>query len=126
MGFDLSITLNLLLDPMTGLPFVYGKDSSKQPYVPSNFEVPVKYRKWVQQRGSIFHYYIKDIINGDTTVPSTDIHTFLEAYPDWDTIMKSKEMYDRYDDWTETHHNDFMEALRWFDSKFYFRIEWSY
>jgi hypothetical protein len=124
MGFDLSITLNLRISPTTGLPFVYGKDFSELPYLPSDFEVPEKYRKWVKQRGHHFHFYIKGC-NKCEIIYETDVFTFLDAYPDWETVLKDIGDNSEYV-WTWNDHNDFMEALRWFDTKNNFKVEWSY
>ena len=124
MGFDLSITLNFRIDPKTGLPFVWGKDNSRMPYVPSEFEVPEKYRKWIQQRGHIFHSYIKAL---DKYGYSTDVYTFLDTYPDWDEVLKDiGPDDDDCDYWNESDHDDFREALEWFNEKSCFMVEWSY
>lgn len=124
MGFDLSITLNLRIDPKTGLPFVWGENSSRKPYVPSEFEVPERYRKWIEQRGRVFHFYITAL---DKYGYSTDVYTFLDNYPDWDEVLKDMGPdNEEYDYWTESDHDDFREALEWFRAKEYFMVEWSY
>ena len=81
MGFDLSINLNLGLDLKTGLPYVWGKNYEKIPYVQSEFEVPEKYRKWIKQRGHHFHIYIKKFDEHGHTV---DVEQFLYDYPSSD------------------------------------------
>lgn len=128
MGFDLSITLNLRIDPQTGLPFFYAKDCSKQPYVPSEFEVPEKYRKWVQRRGHHFHYYLRSI-NGNDLLYSTYVENFLEKYPEWADVKNWMTLDDEDEEsygWTEKDHDDFKEALQWFASKNNFEVSWSY
>lgn len=126
MGFDLFISLRLQIDPKTGLPFVYNSDSSRKPYDPSEFLVPEKYRKWAIQRGHVFHYYIRDLDEGE---PSASAETFLDKYPEWDDVkgmmILDGEDEDTYD-WSETDHNEFKEALEWFSSKVYFVVVWSY
>jgi hypothetical protein len=123
MGFDLIISLNLFIDPKTGLPFIWGEDNVRKPFVPSEFQVPEKYRKWIEQRGRVFHFYI----NGISETSSVDIYTFLENYPDWYEVLENMGSdRDNYDYWTKSHHDDFKEALIWFNEKKHFIIEWSY
>jgi len=120
MGFDLNITLNVWIDDKTGLPFVWGKNLDKLPYIPSDYEVPEKYRKFLKQRGHVFHFYIGGI-EGYTT----DVGTFLYHYPEWQDVldnMGGDEMYG----WTEANHDDFKEALNWLSKKGVFGITWSY
>jgi hypothetical protein len=130
MGFDLHINLNLSLDVNTGLPFVWGNNLEKKPYVPSDLEVPLKYRKWVWQRGHHFHYYIRSINESDL-LSSTNVEHFLEKYPEWADV-KNWMTLDGEDEesytWTEKDHDDFKEALKWFASKIYiyFEVSWSY
>ena len=124
MGFDLFISLKLPIDPTTGLPYVYDSDSSRKPYTPSEFIVPEKYRIWLIQRGHVFHYYIRDI---DET--SVGAESFLEKYPELEDIKESINLDGEDEDsynWLEEDHNDFKEALKWFSSKEYFSISWSY
>jgi hypothetical protein len=128
MGFDLHINLNLGLDVNTGLPFVWGNNLEKNPYVPSELEVPLKYRKWVRQRGHHFHYYIRSI-NGSDLLSSTNVEHFLEKYPEWEDVKDSMtldgEDEESYE-WREEDHNDFKEALTWFAEKSHFEVSWSY
>jgi hypothetical protein len=121
MGFDLSITLSLRINLQTGLPFVWGKDYSHQPYTPSDFEVPEKYRKWVNRGGHVFHFYIKNIDEFSTSVAS-----FLENYPEWNNVLKDMGPNGDYDYWTLADHDEFKEALEWFNTKTNFEISWSY
>ena len=123
MGFDLSITLNLHIDPKTGLPYVWGKNYEKIPYVQSEFEVPEKYRRWVQERGHHFHIYIKKFDEYGHTV---DVEQFLYEYPSWLTVKKELGDNWEYEYWTEEEHNSFKEALEWFTSKNNFVVDWSY
>jgi len=123
MGFDLSINLNLGLDLKTGLPYVWGKDYEHIPYVPSEFEVPEKYRKWIEQRGHHFHIYIKKFDAHGHTVYAEQ---FLCEYPSWLTVKKEIGDNCEYEYWTEEDHNSFKEALEWFTSKNNFVVDWSY
>jgi len=125
MGFDLYISLNLPLDSESGLPFIYDHDSSKKSYVPSEFIVPVMYRKWLRQKGHVFHYYIRTMDGTN----SSSIDHFLDVYPEWDDIKNymnlDGETEDSYN-WSEKDHTEFKEALQWFSPKIYFDISWSF
>lgn len=119
MGFDLNITLNVRIDEKTGMPFAWGKDWEQLPYVSCEYEVPEKHRKYISQRGNVFHFYIKGI-EGYTT----DVGTFLDNYPDWRQVKK--DMGEDYDYWTKADHDGFKQALKWLESKHVFGITWSY
>jgi hypothetical protein len=126
MGFDLFIKLSLLIDEKTGLPYVYDTNCSRQPYVPSDFFVPEKYRKRTQQRGHHFHYYIRDI---DENGSNTSAENFLDKYPDWEDVKRSMDLDGEDEEsygWTESDHTSFKEALQWFSSKIHFDVSWSY
>lgn len=128
MGFDLYIGLTLPMDDKTGLPYVYDIDNSRKPFDPLDFIVPEKHRERLKQRGHIFHYYVRDIIDGSDTM-NTSTAAFLEKYPDWDDIKKSMDLDGEDEesyDWSENDHNKFKEALDWLSSKEYFSISWSY
>ena len=119
MGFDINVSLIAGIDEYTGMPFVWGKNFEKLPYVPSEYEVPEKHRKYLKQRGLIFHFYIKEI-EGTTT----DVGTFLHHYPDWRQVKK--DMGEEYDYWTKADHDGFKQALKWLNEKGIFGITWSY
>jgi hypothetical protein len=120
MGFDINVCLNVWIDETTGMPFVWGKNFEKLPYVPCDYEVPEKHRKYLKQRGNIFHSYIKDI-EGYTT----DVGTFLDKYPDWRQVKKDMGADEDYG-WTKADHDGFKQALKWMESKGVFGITWSY
>jgi len=124
MGFDLTISLNLSINEDTGLPFVYGPNCERLPYVPSDFEVPQKYRKWVTQRGSVFHFYIGGYEECECM---TRAENFLDEFPEWADVLGNmgtdgEEEYG----WTEDNHYEFKEAIKWFAAKSNFTIQWSY
>jgi hypothetical protein len=122
MGFDINVCLNVWIDETTGLPFVYGKGHEKLPYVSGTYIVPEKHRKYLKQRGGIFHFYIKGI-EGYTT----DVGTFLHHYPDWRQVKKDIGADGETDyGWTKADHDGFKQALKWLDSKQVFGITWSY
>ena len=122
MGFDLTISLDLSINEDTGLPFVYGPNCERLPYVPSDFEVPLKYRKWVQRRGSVFHFYIR----GQQGY-MTSAENFLDDFPDWADVWNEmgSDGEDEYD-WTEDDHYEFKDAIAWFVAKSNFTVSWSY
>lgn len=121
MGFDLSIKLIMSIDPKTGLPYVWVGNLEKKSYVPSEYEVPEKYRKWVVQRGQHFHAYIKNFDSYETSVEN-----FYYEYPTWATVEEELGNNSEYDYWTESDHYDFKDALEWFAQKSNFMVEWSY
>jgi len=126
MGFDLTITLHLSIDPKTGLPFVYSinhpteKDYTMIPYVPSEYEVPEEHCPYLRQRGHHFHFYIGSF----TDRTSIDVEEFLNEYPKWQDVVAS--MGDTDYGWTEEDHDGFKSALLWLSSKQVFQVEWSY
>jgi len=126
MGFDLTITLYLSIDPKTGLPFVYAynhpilADLTMIPYVPSEYEIPEKHRPYLQQRGHHFHFYIESF----TERMNIDVEDFLNEYPKWQNVVAW--MGDREYGWTEEDHDGFKSALLWLSSKHVFQVEWSY
>ena len=127
MGFDFTIQLVLHICPATGNPFVYATSSEKtyKEYSLSDIMIPEKYRRFCEERGSIFHAYTHTLSYHD--VYSVDISRLLEEFPDWDTVLHS-DWYDEDDDgWSEKDHDDFKEALVWFSEQPYrFQASWSY
>jgi hypothetical protein len=127
MGFDLTITLNVSIDPQTGLPYIYYVDNNrflnKKPYVPQEHKIPDKYLRFIEQRGSIFHSYIKQF---EENVHDTSVACFLEFYPEWEYV--EKENGTEYE-WCEKDHYEFKEALEWMCSVSpvpIFNVCWSY
>lgn len=124
MGFDLSIILNLSIDPENGLPFVWDLSgpTGKKNYVTSEYTVPEMHRKYLEQRGSHFHQYIKPF--ADTT-SQCSAETFFDLYPSWATVKKG--LKDDEDYWQKTDHDGFKDALKWMVSKpAVFGVMWSY
>lgn len=123
MGFDLNIIINISIDEVTGLPYVWGNlnENKIKSYNPEEYQIPEEYRKWIHQRGHHFHVYIK-MFDDSTTQCNAD--TFLNYYPIWKDIK-----YDilNDDEWTEENHNEFKKCLEWLVSKpGVFGITWSY
>jgi hypothetical protein len=119
MGFDLNIIINTGIDEKTGLPFVWGENFEQNEYVPSAYQIPEKYRKYISQRGYHFHNYI---LHFDDNTNQCDADIFLNFYPEW-----SEELIEESDGWTVNDHNEFKECLEWLTSKGgVFGIRWSY
>jgi len=113
MGFDIFISLNLLLDPKSGQPYTYSDEGIRCPVSLADFTIPEQFRKYVQMRGSHFHDYIKPF-NGYIV----SVEDFLDKYPEWT---------DNNEYWTKANHDGFKEALEWFvKKKVSFNISWSY
>jgi hypothetical protein len=129
MGFDLTVGLNVGIDPKTGMAFVYAFNTNVgvKPFVPSEYTVPEKYRNFLQQRGSHFHQYIKKYCE---TMNMVDAEQFLYDYPDWRLVKKElNSSEDDYSYWTKEHHDGFKQALTWMCSgknSGLYSIRWSY
>jgi len=124
MGFDLNIHVDLLICSDTGKPYFYISDGSRmRVYDLSKLVVPKEHRRFLNQRGSIFHAYTTCVFdNNDIT--NVSVYEFLEKYPSWDAV-KTYDEEQTY--WTEKDHNEFKAALEWFNHNFiHYRIDWSY
>jgi len=121
MGFDFHIHLKLMIDPKTGIAFVWGDFVRPIPYNPSEYIVPEKYRKWVHARGSHFHAYIQTFSSETSYI---DIDSFYDSFPSWENVCSNIQVQDY--NWTQQDHNDFKEAIEWFYKKDCFLIHWSY
>jgi hypothetical protein len=126
MGFDLSIHLNIGIDPETGLAFIWDLNGfGRRSYVQSEHMVPERFRKYLVQRGSHFRSYIAQFSD---EVSLVEIERFLDKYPPWSTVELDIER-DGNDYWTESDHNEFLDALKWFSfgkNTGVFSISWSY
>ena len=127
MGFDLIIRSELMICSDTGKPYYYTQSSSRnlsmRIYDLSKLAVPKEHRRFLNQRGSIFHAYTTCVFDNDD-ICDAPVYDFLEKYPSW-------EMVKIYDDectyWTEKDHNEFKAALEWFSEDcINYRINWSY
>lgn len=129
MGYDWSIILSLRLDPATGKAAFYNLQSSRvelTPFNPADFVVPEEYREFIQMRGHHLQVYTKPVeedskeygVTRYDAVPSEILH----FYPSWESILEK----DPYIDWTEEEHTKLKEALKWFDSKGCYKVEWCY
>ena len=124
MGFDLLVQLEFSVDPKTGAPYVWGGTYEtgllRIPVQLSDYIVPEQYRKYLQQRGRIFHQYIKGFA---TNIYNSTAEEFLENYPQWSQV---KEYMDDADTSDLVCHNEFKEFLKWAVEKNCFMIRWSY
>jgi len=124
MGFDLNIHANLSICSDTGKPYFYISDGSRMRiYDLSKLVVPKEHRRFLNQRGSIFHAYTTCIFeNKDIT--NMPVYEFLEKYPSWNDVKTYDEECNY---WTEKDHNEFKAALEWFNHDYIqYRIDWSY
>jgi hypothetical protein len=124
MGFDLNIHADLLICSDTGKPYFYISDGSRMRiYDLSKLTVPKEHRRFLNQRGSIFHAYTTCVFENND-IYNVSVYEFLEKYPSWDAVKT-------YDEectyWTEKDHNEFKAALEWFNKDcIQYRIDWSY
>ena len=111
----------------TGKPYYYAADvrsSFMRIYDLSKLVVPKTYRRFLNQRGGIFHAYTTNVFEDYNTL-GVSIADFLEKYPSWTAVKAFDEECNLY--WTEKDHNEFKEALEWFNKDcIQYRINWSY
>jgi hypothetical protein len=133
MGFDLTVSISMGIDPKTGHSYVYYVNDTfldKKPYDPEEFKIPEQYRGYIEQRGHQFHQYIKKLPPDCFKLAATD---FLQIYPEWEHVKQGLDLYDYDDDeweWTERNHDEFKEFLEWMAEKSryicIFELYWSY
>jgi hypothetical protein len=124
MGFDLNIHLDLLICSDTGKPYFYISDGSRmRVYDLSKLTVPKEHRRFLNQRGGIFHAYTTRVFENDD-ITNVSVYEFLEKYPSWTAV---KDFDEECTYWTEKDHNEFKAALEWFNKDcIEYRINWSY
>jgi len=126
MGFDLNIHADLMICSDTGKPYYYSDDnrsSFTRIYDLSKLIVPKDYRRFLNQRGLIFHAYTTNVFENYNII-DVSITDFLKKYPSWENVKKFDEecIY-----WTEKDHDEFKKALEWFSNDcIQYRICWSY
>jgi hypothetical protein len=122
MGFDLFISVSILLCPETGLMYEYNDDLTKT-YNINNVRVPEHLRRFVKQRGHYLRLYTSRV----TDEYSTGADNFLDKFPEWAEILEDDEYDDFKDRWTEEDHNLFKETLAWLvGQKVNAIVSWSY
>jgi hypothetical protein len=126
MGFNLQIRIILYINPTTGLPFIHKYTNTTVetiPYKTEEYRVPEKFRKYLYQHGSQFHYYIAPFHSRET---ETTASGFLHYYPKWEDFVKYNSEYEG-GTWCEKDHDEFKKALEWMVSKDdVFTLSWSY
>jgi hypothetical protein len=129
MGFDFAIHLSVSICDETGKPCYYARDPETKRfgkvYALPDIVVPEEHRRFLKQRGGIYHIYTEYFNQYD--IYDVDIHTFLRQFPSWE-IVKEKEVYSAHSDyWTEHEHTALLGALHWFALQGEsFIVSWSY
>ena len=124
MGFDLNIRADIAICSDTGKPYFYISDGSRmRVYDLSKLTVPKEHRRFLNQRGGIFHAYTTNVFE-DENITNVSVYEFLEKYPSWTAV---KEYDEDCTYWTEKDHDEFKKALEWFNKDcVQYRINWSY
>ena len=124
MGFDLNIRADIAICSDTGKPYFFINDGSRMLiYDLSKLVVPKEYRRFLNQRGGIFHAYTTNVFE-DENITNVSVYEFLEKYPSWEAV---KEYDEECTYWTEKDHDEFKKALEWFNKDcVQYRINWSY
>ena len=116
MGFDFYINISFNICPATGKPFSYGPNSEKIYGIPS-IEIPEPYRRFVQERGHIFHAYTDRF--GQEGIYSVGVEELLDRFPTWTEIVEDGSFCEDLEWWSEKDHDAFKEALEWFSVQSY-------
>lgn len=130
MGFDINISLELLMCPQSGRPyhFTYNPEIGgfEKEYSLPDTQIPIYLRKYLVGRGHLFHAYTSHFNEQD--IFKTDVRTFLEQYPSWDTVIESPYYTDDYEDaWNHGNHIGFQELLTFLtEQNESYVIHWSY
>ncbi len=128
MGFDINITMNMLMCPGSGKPFYYKYNKETKVvdkiYEYPNLDVPGKMCEYLEGRGHIFHAYTH--MFNEKEVYNVSVEEFLEEYPTWEDVLES-DHYDKYGYWCEEDHEGFKRLLEWCcEQDVSFRVTWSY
>ena len=115
------VSLQLPIDPVSGQPSEYTATGMK-PVNLCNYVVPEEHRKYIRNRGWLFHEYVK--LWREEIGTQGCLLLFRGCIPTWDEF-KCRIPLDWVDEWTETKHNEFKAAMEWFGSKGYM-VTWSY
>ena len=124
MGFDFYMTINVRVDSATGMPFVWGKNSTKLPYDPEAWCLPEEFREFAQLRGHFLRHYTDPIEKMFGNTYEVYVETLLFEFPKWSEISDRIGFF--YDEWDEAKHNHFRKCLEWCADKGGYRAEWSY
>lgn len=111
MGFYITIRMTLSMCDITGNPYYYGKNLDKIYGYPI-INIPAKYKRFLNEKNSIYRMYRMYMADADCYNESTDV--VLDKFPTWKDVKKEyPDAEDQYD-WTENDHNLLKEALEWF------------
>jgi hypothetical protein len=130
MGFDINICLEFQMCADLGRPyhFTYNKEThiTEKVYALPNTHIPTHLRKYLVGRGNLFYTYTEFFNNQD--IFKTDVGTFLQEYPSWDTILESEYYTDDYEGaWNEDDHTSFKDLLTFLTIQDeVYTILWSY
>ena len=129
MGLEIHIELHVQISESTGLPSVWLKEDddffSLVPFDPEDYIVPAEFRRFLNQKGKLFNIYIESFIF-ENSIPEVDCSAFLTYFPSWEDVQNSSDYEDCEKFWTEKDHNEFKQAMEWFESKGSFYVTWSY
>ena len=131
MGFDIYISLNMMMCSITGKPFYHGAHPETGAFAAvygyPDAIVPEELRKYLMGRGRHFVAYTRQVEFDDLGL-NVSVDQFLERYPSWEEVYQSDEVSEEtLDSWNEENHNAFKKLLEWcLESGFDYRVSWSY
>ncbi len=129
MGLEIRIELHVQISESSGLPSVWVVNEENLftlvQFDPAVYIVPPEFRKFINQKGKFFNAYIETFMLEDST-PEVDCSAFLTYFPTWEDVQNSSEYEGCESHWTEKDHNEFKQAMEWFESKGSFYVTWSY
>lgn len=99
MGFYIHICIQFNIDQTTGKPTL------------SSVEVPEQYRRFLNEKGSHYNYYVLD---DDTHIHNTS--NLYNNFPRWEDIYENLSDKEK-NNWTEEDHNLLHEAMKWFSEQ---------
>ena len=128
MGLEIRIELHIQISESNGLPSVWIKQDDSYaliPFDPTIYTVPTEFLRFINLKGKMFNVYIETFMLEDT-IPEVDCAAFLEYFPTYESVKESSDYEGCEEYWTEKDHNEFKQAIEWFESKGSFYITWSY
>ena len=121
MGYDMILTIQIPIDSVSGQPSQY-TDSGMKPIDLCSYVVPEEHRKYIRNRGWIFHEYVPESYKEDTSV---EADYMARSMPTWDEL-KQRIPEDWIDIWREEDHDGFKAAMEWFGAMGIYTVTWSY
>lgn len=131
MGFDIYITLSMMMCNKTGKPFYHGTDPVTGRFAAiygyPDTVVPENLRKYLIGRGHLFGAYTKQL-ELDELGFNVGVDQFLGNYPSWEDVMNHEEFRDdELEYWNEDDHENFQKLLKWcVASGLDYHVTWSY